>query len=99
MIHDIFAQPLHFLVTNPSHPVPRDLAIGADDFHIGVVAGLGAREHASVEVLQGGVPDTMEGEHRGEFGGSLVQIKCGALVLLSLVLGRSITLLDVEASL
>src|SRR5262252_8338870 len=31
-IHDIFTQPLHFLVTDASQPVPGDLAIGADDF-------------------------------------------------------------------
>src|SRR5712692_169636 len=98
-IHNIFAQALHFLVTEPSHPVPRDLAIGADDFHIGVVAGLGAREYASVESLQIRVPDTMEGEHRSEFGGSLVQIKCGhrsSSLGCAFVLGRSITLLDAE---
>jgi hypothetical protein len=60
-VHDIFAQPLHFLVTDAAQAVPRDLAIGAHDFYIGVVARLGAWVHASVELLQIRVAHTMEG--------------------------------------
>jgi hypothetical protein len=41
--------------------MPSNLPIGADDFHIGVISGLGAWEDPSMEVLQGGVPHTMEG--------------------------------------
>jgi len=99
-IHDIFAQALHVLVTDPSQPVPRDLARGADDFHIGGVAGLGVREDASVEVLQRRVPDPMEGEQRGACGGSVVPIRCGhrsSSLGCAVVLGRAITLLDAEA--
>src|SRR5215831_12863558 len=99
-IYDIFTQPLHFLVTEASQPVPGDLAIGADDFHIGVVATLGAREDARVEVLQVRVPDTMKGEHRGDFGGSVVQIRCrhwSSSCSLAFVLGRSSMLWDADA--
>src|SRR5262249_51130191 len=37
-IHDICAQSLHFLVTDPAYPVPRDLAIGANDFQASITA-------------------------------------------------------------
>ena len=60
-IHDIFAQPLHFLVTDPSQTVPRNLALWAYDFHISIVSRLRAREHTGVEILQIRVPDAMEG--------------------------------------
>jgi len=99
-VHNILAQALHFLVTDPSHPVPRDFAIGADDFHIGVVAGLGTREDTRVEVLQRRVPDTMEGQHRRDFGSSVVQIRYGhrsSSLGCAFGVGRSIMLLDAEA--
>src|SRR5215470_7480556 len=101
-VHNILAQAFYFLVTDASQPVPGDLAIGADDFHIGVVARLGTREYARVEILQIRVPDTMEGKHRRDFGSSVVQIRCGhrsSSLGCAFGLGRSITLLDAEAML
>src|SRR6516225_3804106 len=50
-VHNILAQAFHFLVTDASQPIPGDLAIGADDLHIGVVARLGTRDYARVEIL------------------------------------------------
>ena len=95
-IHDIFTQPLHCFVTDPSSPVPRTFTIGADDFHIGIVARLRAWEDAGVEILQRRVPHAMEGEHLGKCSGSMVEIRVGHRSSSrrgALVLGQVLTLL------